>query len=159
MINCPECKTQISEKAKHCPKCGCQIRNINQMFLIVYAVIVTVLAALFFLGILGKNENPIKIDSIGGQERIAYNLAKEYVKKYLNYPRIVKFPKIKESKDHIIDLGNGRYKIESNVKYEYKKGDWFENNFICILIHKGQNKWILESIQMLEKTPDPNNNE
>jgi len=156
MINCPECNTQISQKAKYCPKCGCQIRNINQVFLVIYAVVITLLAALYFLGFLGQNgksEKDISVKTTLGQERIAYNLSKEYVKKYLNYPKIVRFPKIKESKDNIIDLGSGRYKIEGEVEYELANDQVYQTNYVCILINKGQNRWILESIQVFNKQP------
>lgn len=148
MINCPECNTQISQKAKQCPKCGCQIRNINQVFLIIYAVVITVLAGLYFLGILGQNEKSIQIKTLAGQERIAFNLSKEYVKKHLNFPHIVRFPKLKESKDNIIDLGNGRYKIVGNVEYQPGSDSIHNAHYVCILINKGYNRWILESIQL-----------
>ena len=158
MINCPECNAQISQKAKYCPKCGYQIRSINQIFLIVYAISITVLALLYFLGILGKNENPLTIQPTAGQERIAYNLSKEYVKKQLNYPRIVRFPKLRESKDNIVDLGGGRYKVEASVEYEINKNETNYVHYVCILINKGQNKWILESIQVFSQN-DINNSE
>jgi hypothetical protein len=153
MINCPECSTQISQKAKYCPKCGCQIRDKNQVFLIIYAVVITLLAGLYFLGFLGKNENPLTIKSVAGQERIAYNLSKEHVKKFLNYPKIVRFPKIKESKDNIIDLGSGRYKIDGELEYEMDDKIVYHTHYVCILINKGQNRWILESIQVYDKEP------
>ena len=149
LINCPECNYQISQKAKYCPKCGCQIKNTNQILLIIYAVIITVLAIFYFLGFIGNKYNPIQIKPKIGQERIAYNLSKDYVKKHLNYPRIVKFARLRDTKNNILELDSGRYKIESDITYEIEKGKSIKATYVCILINKGNNKWILESIQII----------
>jgi hypothetical protein len=29
LIDCPECKSQVSDKASSCPKCGCPMTKVN----------------------------------------------------------------------------------------------------------------------------------
>jgi len=104
---------------------------------------------------LGKVELLKELDNKSSinKKQIAYNLSKEYVKKFLDYPKIVRFPKIKESKDNIIDLGSGRYKIDGELEYELADEIVYHTHYVCILINKGQNRWILESIQVYDKEP------
>lgn len=55
LINCPECKKEISDTAKICPHCGYKMNGNKNKVIIASVVIVAVLLAVFFLLKIGSS--------------------------------------------------------------------------------------------------------
>lgn len=54
LIKCPECNTEVSEKAKVCPKCGYPIRkNKNWKKILITGIIVYILSAIWQINVAG----------------------------------------------------------------------------------------------------------
>lgn len=75
LIKCPECETEVSDKASNCPKCGCPINVVTRTKKIKIPIIIGVLATVLIIGIVGgifmrKNQEP-KLPELNEKEQYA----------------------------------------------------------------------------------------
>ena len=75
-------------------------------------------------------------DSYDSNSILAYNYAKDYVKEKLKAPSTAKFPDTFEKKDHVNNLGNGRYLIKSWVESQNSLGALIRSRWSCKIIFK-----------------------
>lgn len=80
-------------------------------------------------------------------ERLAYNLSKDYVLENLKSPKTAEFPSLFESKNHVKNLGGGRYQIDSWVDSQNSFGANIRTRFSCIMINKGADRWGIEDLK------------
>jgi len=145
LINCPECKKEVSEKAQTCPHCGFQLRDddlprkpkkVNGC-LSVLIIAVVLISVMFFLGIFSDGSSTD--NSTSTNKFLAYDYAEQFVKKELKSPSTADFPGFSEKKEHISDMGGGRYKISSWVDSQNSFGAQIRTSFSCIIIFDGEN--------------------
>ena len=95
LINCPECKHEVSSTAKSCPKCGCSIKGAN-FSLSKELVLSAIVVLIFVLGLMISNpdkeqfvkymntELTKKIDDSGGMNPSVKNIASGIANLFLN---------------------------------------------------------------------------
>ncbi|WP_319230545.1 zinc ribbon domain-containing protein [Draconibacterium orientale] len=152
LINCPECKKEVSDSALTCPHCGFQLihekkevekKTVNKPKkknngCLVFFVIIAVLIAIFY--ITGSDDDNSSSNSSPSTNKfLAYNYAEDFVKESLKSPSTAKFPGVSEKDQHTTDLGGGKYKIESWVDSQNGFGATIRTRFSCIIIFEGNN--------------------
>ena len=68
---------------------------------------------------------------------LAYNYAENFVKQRLKSPSTAEFPRLFEKAEHIIELGNDEYLIQSWVDSQNGFGAMIRSNFSCKIIFEG----------------------
>lgn len=69
---------------------------------------------------------------------LAYSYAEDFVKQRLKSPSTAKFPSIFEKADHITELGNNKYRINSWVDSQNGFGAMLRSRFSCKIIFKDE---------------------
>jgi hypothetical protein len=134
LINCPECKKEVSNSAKNCPHCGFQlIREIVQKpkkksgCATLFILGIILLGIFYFIGSGDNSEtNPTKL--------LAYSYAEDFVEQKLKSPSTAEFPSGSEKSSHIKDLGKGEYKITSWVDSQNGFGAIVRSKYTCLII-------------------------
>ena len=146
LINCPECSKQVSDAAKTCPHCGFQLIENNIVVkktkkkngCLTLLIIGAIFIALFYM--IGSNSDNSSTSSDPTTNKfLAYNYAEQFVKQKLKSPSTANFPGTSEKINHITDLGNGKYQINSWVDSQNGFGATLRSNFSCIIIFEGEN--------------------
>ena len=75
-------------------------------------------------------------DSYDSDSILAYNYAKDFVKEKLKAPSTAEFPNTFKKKDHVTNLGNGRYLIRSWVESKNGFGALTRSRWTCKIIFK-----------------------
>jgi len=148
LINCPECKKEVSKTAKVCPHCGYKLKKKKGCLYYIGIAILIVIGLVIIE--LATQDNSSSSDRDFGGERLAYNLSKDYVLQNLKSPKSAKFPGLFESKNHVTDLGGGRYKIVSWVDSKNSFGAEIRTEYSCIMVNKGGDKWGIEELKFDE---------
>ena len=78
-------------------------------------------------------------NSSGANRMLAYNYAEKFVKQHLKSPGTAKFPGLFEKDEHITELGNGEYRINSWVDSQNGFGAMIRSRFSCKIIIEGDN--------------------
>lgn len=81
LINCPECKTEVSTTAAACPKCGARIKPKSNILAWVIGAPVAVFALLMAVGA------SVKTDPEKDRARMAFELCMQDLKDPLRDPR------------------------------------------------------------------------
>jgi len=155
LIKCPECNKQVSDAAKTCPHCGFQLisnditkkpKKVNGC-LSILIIAAAVLTIFFIIGFFGDDSSSDSTNSTNNF--LAYNYAEDFVKQKLKSPSTAIFPGVSEKNEHIIDLGSGKYKINSWVDSQNGFGAMLRTNFSCTIIFEGE-KVRCEDLVLLE---------
>lgn len=77
---------------------------------------------------------------------IAYVMAQDFVSSQLKSPSTAKFQNY--SKELVQNLGDGRYRVSAYVDAQNPFGAMVRNQFNCIVKYVGNEKWVLENIEM-----------
>lgn len=93
--------------------------------------ILTIFAFIFIA--IGSGNN----DSSSSNKMLAYSYAEDFVKKRLKSPSTAEFPGLFDKADHIKELGNDEYKINSWVDSQNGFGATIRTNFKCKIIFEG----------------------
>lgn len=145
LINCPECKKEVSNSAVSCPNCGFQITEdkdkkkkkdagIGCLIFLIIIAIVTVYATF------GTTESNSSEDSYKDNKYLAYSYAQEFVKQKLKSPSTAEFPAgFSAKEEHVLNLGDGEYLIKSWVDSQNSFGATIRTNFDCKIILDGEN--------------------
>lgn len=149
LINCPECKKEVSDLAKTCPHCGYQLikdkvqkTNIQSKkpkkesgCLTLFVIGVVLILIFYIIGSIGDNSS--SSNSTSTNKFLAYNYAEDFVEKKLKSPSTAEFPGVTEKDKHITDLGGGKYEINSWVDSQNGFGAMIRTNFSCTIIFEG----------------------
>lgn len=152
LINCPECKKEVSDSAKTCPHCGYKLiedevqkTNIQSkkpkkksgcLTLVIIGAALLIIFYIFY--IIGSNgDNSPLSNSTSANKFLAYNYAEDFVEKKLKSPSTAEFPGVTEKDKHITDLGGGKYKINSWVDSQNGFGATIRTNFSCTIVFEG----------------------
>jgi hypothetical protein len=76
----------------------------------------------------------------------AYVMAQDFVSSKLKAPATAKFPTF--SNDFVTFLGDNRYRISAYVDAQNSYGATIRTHFSCVVKDVGNNKWVLESMEM-----------
>ena len=149
LINCPECKKEISDKAKSCPNCGYELtpKRVSEKeilkkkggsgcgtWVIIAGVIIFIL---YLIGSSGDDNSSSSSSSGSTNKFLAYNYAEDFVKKKLKSPGTAEFPGTFEKADHITELGANKYKIVSWVDSQNGFGATLRTRFSCVIEFNG----------------------
>ncbi len=150
LINCPECKKEISDAAKFCPHCGFQpiirktdvsnetksaqqkkgiTKNPNAGCASAIGVVVLIFLLIF---VIGSWKDWTSSD--GGQSGnvfLAYTYTEKCIKNKLKSPSTARFPSGSERKSHVQYLGNNRYEVNSWVDSQNGYGATLRLYFKC----------------------------
>lgn len=96
-------------------------------------IIGIIILIVFFSVIVESNKDNYDSDPI-----LAYNYAKGFIKENLKSPSTAKFPGTFEKKDHVRNLGNGEYLIESWVDSQNSFGAMVRSRWSCKIIMKNE---------------------
>jgi len=77
--------------------------------------------------------------SVDSDPILAYNFAKDFIKGRLKSPSTAEFPGTFEKKNHVTDLGNGEYRINSWVDSQNGFGAMIRSRQSCKIIFNGGN--------------------
>lgn len=150
LINCPECKKEVSNSALSCPHCGFQLIEKKEpkakpqlknpkkknsgciIWLIVIAILIIIL-----YNYESSGDSSSSSGSSSSNKFLAYNYAEDFVKKNLKSPSTADFPGTYEKDEHITDLGGGKYKIKSWVDSQNGFGATIRTKFSCTMIFIG----------------------
>lgn len=149
LINCPECKKEVSDSAKTCPHCGYKLiedevqRTNTQSIkpkkksgcLTLFIIVAVLLVILYIIGSNGDDSS--SSSSTSTNKFLAYNYAENFVEKKLKSPSTAEYPGVSEKDRHITDLGGGKYKIDSWVDSQNGFGATIRTNFSCTIIFEG----------------------
>ncbi len=90
-----------------------------------FSLLTIVVFSFFALGS-GDSDSSVEPSPI-----MAYNFAEDFVKQRLKSPSTAEFPGLFEKNKHIIDLGNGEYKINSWVDSQNGFGAMIRSKWSC----------------------------
>ncbi|MDA3779012.1 MAG: zinc ribbon domain-containing protein [Bacteroidales bacterium] len=152
LINCPECKKEVSDSALSCPHCGFELSNkkekteINQvkkpkkkdLAWTTWLLIAAIMYVLFYIFGSGGDNNSSNKPSPSSKFS-AYIYAEDFVSKKLKSPSTAEFPGVSEKDKHITSLGNDTYKIVSWVDSQNGFGATIRTGFSCTIIFEGNN--------------------
>jgi len=148
LVNCPECKKDVSNKAKLCPHCGYKMQKRSGCLPMLGIVILISLAIVVIDANINSEVNtsnsPRKDYT---SERLAYNLSKDYVLENIKSPSSADFPGLFESKNHVKDLGGGRFEVNSWVDSENSFGAKIRTRYSCIMIKRSNDRWGIENLK------------
>lgn len=133
LINCPECKKEVSKKAKACPHCGFILKKKMGCFkwglIIILAIIV-----LFVIEVSTQDKSKGK-DNAGLVE--AYRASENYMERQLKSPKTADFPGVLTYKNHVKKMENGQWIINSYVDSQNGFGAIVRTNFSCTVVKVG----------------------
>jgi ribosomal protein L37E len=151
LIKCPECKKEISDKAKSCPSCGYepnpQPKSPKQptkkkstgsgcgTFIVVIGVLIFIL---YLIGASSEDDSSSSSSSGSTNKFLSYTYAEDFVKKKLKSPGSAEFPGTFEKADHITELGYNKYKIISWVDSQNGFGASLRTRFSCVIEFNGE---------------------
>lgn len=148
LINCPECKNEVSSYAKNCPNCGYRIKKFGCVKW--FGIFIIVIIIFFFkhvYNVLSDSSDFFKDEDI---KSIAYEKSQDFVKEELVYPSMTDFPDFSFIKDFITNKGEGKYEIYSWVKFLNEDVVEIKKNYRCSLAIDEYGNWILEDIYLFE---------
>ena len=97
IIKCKECGTEVSDKAKVCPKCGAPVPKGTSLF----TVIIGFILVMFFVGIISSNmsSNDKTPEQIAASQKSSENIqnaiqAGHFLKKSLRDPESLKYENV-----------------------------------------------------------------
>jgi hypothetical protein len=137
LINCPECKKEVSDTIQNCIHCGYQIKQHRRIpkkkdnSILIMLVIVGILLVTFIILNHGEDYPPVSSPTS------AYYHVEIFVKKQLKSPSTAKFPSEKEKDKHTNSLGFGKYKIDSWVDSQNSFGATIRTKFSCSIVFEG----------------------
>lgn len=102
----------------------------------IYLHLLSVMAIGFF-AFLAYGSSDSSNDSPSNNKFLAYSYAEKFVKKKLKSPSTAEFPGTLEKDEHITDLGNGEYRIESWVDSQNSYGAQIRTSFSCTIKFEG----------------------
>jgi len=163
LINCLECKKEVSDSALSCPHCGFQLKEKEKVVksqvkkpkkkhstFLTWIIIIAVLMTIFYITYIGSVEDNSSLNSSSSTNKfVAYSYAEDFVKQNLKSPSTADFPGVSEKDQHITNLGGGKYKIESWVDSQNSFGATIRAKFSCIIIFEG-NKVRCEQLKFNE---------
>ena len=146
LIQCPECKKEISDSAEKCPHCGYQLtaevvdqakkktsgKTIGCLILIAFII---------FLVIYGSIGDDSENGTAGWKEDkiAAYVMAKQFVEDRLVSPGSADFSSYSEA--NVIVLGEREYRVAGYVDSQNKFGAMLRSNYICTLRENEDDTW------------------
>lgn len=148
LINCPECKNKISDKAESCPKCGYEInknsnnnlsiKKNNSNYVMIVIVIILVIGAIYLLDNTNKNKgNTPNTTSPTTTSAVNLNGYSVYNDKYLGVSyQLPNSYKVYYGNDNLVYLGTNIDKQGAIIPYlivgrydNYNDGTKFLNEF------------------------------
>ncbi len=96
----------------------------------------SILAIFTFIFLAFGSEDNNSSSSTETNKMLAYNYAEHFVKQRLKSPSTAEFPGIFEKADHITELGNDEYLINSWVDSQNSFGAMIRSKFSCKIIFK-----------------------
>jgi hypothetical protein len=168
LIQCPECKQQISDQAESCPKCGRPIssqdrekaraaakasQNVAKGCGIgcLVVVVIIILIAVFSGQDTSHHAPSGGTRSSPSDKKIeAWVMAQQFVKKQLRAPATASFGSVfgdyQDPDEHVTLLADGRYQVSGWVDAENAFGAKIRNDFFCVLRDVGDGSWRCEQI-------------
>lgn len=150
LINCPECKKEISDQAKSCPQCGFEPIDSKTVHTEVkktksaadgFKSLAIAFGIIFILFYLVRSCDDEKSNSSNSSytpnKFLAYTYAEDFVKQKLKSPSTAEFPGTLEKADHITELGNKKYRITSWVDSQNSFGATIRTKFSCVIEFEG----------------------
>lgn len=134
LTKCPECKKEISSKAKACPNCGYEMKSKGGgcLWTIGMAIAIFILFSIFSYYL-----NEGDTDTVTYSKSLAYNYAEDFVKEKLKSPSTAKFPGLLDRDKHIAKTSEGVYKIYSWVESQNSFGATIRTRFSCTIRFEG----------------------
>lgn len=96
----------------------------------------SILAIFAFIFIAFGSDDDNSSSSADTNKMLAYNYAEDFVKQRLKSPSTAEFPGLFEKADHITELGNEEYRINSWVDSQNGFGAIIRSKFSCKIIFK-----------------------
>ena len=107
LINCPECKKEVSDSALSCPHCGFQLKEKEKVVksqvkipkkkhsaFLTWVIIIAILMTIFYITYIGSVEdNSSSNNSSSTNKFVAYSYAEDFVKQNLKSPSTADFSK------------------------------------------------------------------
>lgn len=168
LIECHECKKDVSSLAKSCPNCGNPIakteivapqNNINKKpkkkrkgclgCLSIVGIGIVSLFALLYISSFFIDDDP-NAWKTHQSRNLSYTLMQDFVKDRLKSPRTAKFPNIFTKDEHVNYLGNQKYEIDSYVDSENSFGAVIRTHFIGVIEQKDEDTWSLISLELFD---------
>lgn len=103
--------------------------------LTLFIIGVVLMTILYMIGSIGGDSSTS--NSASNNKLLAYDYAEDFVKKQLKSPSTANFPGVSEENKQTIDLGGGKYQINSWVDSQNGFGATIRTNFSCLIIIKG----------------------
>jgi hypothetical protein len=94
---------------------------------------------IFILLAYGSSDSDTGSSSPSDNKFLAYSYAEDFVKQKLKSPSSAEFPGTFEKDEHITELGNRKYKINSWVDSQNSFGAQIRTNFSCTITFDGDN--------------------
>jgi hypothetical protein len=94
------------------------------------------IASFLFIAFGSDDDNSSGSSSTDTNKMLAYNYAEDFVKQRLKSPSTAEFPGLFEKADHITELGNDEYLINSWVDSQNGFGAMIRSKFSCKIIFK-----------------------
>ena len=156
LMDCPECKKEVSSQAETCPHCGVKIKGAkkadssqatNEQVGIGCAalVIIPILFILFWPASDDGSESsspPKPAHSPSG----AWVICQEFIEKRLKAPASADFPWFSET--YVTKLGGAKYRVDSYVDAQNSFGAQIRQDFSCTVKWTGGTRWQLENISI-----------
>jgi hypothetical protein len=164
LIECNECKKQISDQAEFCPHCGfvykknekpAEAQTIqdkapdksgNMGCLSIIGICAGVIFGLFILMAIIGSMLP-ESSSQTGDASTARMMCKEFIKKRLKAPSSADFSSLSETNTETIT--QNRYRVKGHVDAENSFGAKLRNHYDCTVEYKGSNNWSLVELSGL----------
>jgi hypothetical protein len=94
----------------------------------------SILAIFAFIFLAFGSDDDNSSSSTETNKMLAYNYAEDFVKQRLKSPSTAEFPGLFEKADHITELGNDEYRINSWVDSQNGFGAMIRSKFSCKII-------------------------
>ncbi|PCI96058.1 MAG: hypothetical protein COB15_11465 [Flavobacteriales bacterium] len=133
LINCKECKKEVSKSAKTCPHCGFVLKKKMGCFKW-FGIIILVGVVLLVIEVAtqkkGKGfsnpDNNLKVE--------VYRASENYMERNLKSPSTADFPGVLTYKNHVKKVKTGHWKVNSYVDSENGFGAKVRTNFSCEVV-------------------------
>lgn len=144
---CPQCQTDIPEKAKICPNCKSDIRSWAARNPILLLLIATPFLIGFISSFSGGTQSTPDTTLQAPSEIIAFAVSEGVVEKMLKAPSTAKFSQQRE----VDDLGEGRYRVKSFVDSQNGFGAMIRSDWETVLKYNSgdpveTSSWTIEKV-------------
>jgi hypothetical protein len=136
LINCKECKKEISDQADKCPNCGFDIKKENGKKAVNgCAWIFAALAAIIFILVLTDKNSESSNQNSDNQNLEAYVYSQQIVEEQLKSPASADFPTFS---DALVNKAGDIYTINSYVDSQNSFGANLRSQYTCQLRYENR---------------------